>query len=131
MASKEALENITDWIEYFTRLDYVEPVVRGEVKQKFYEAYHKTRPELELIKKDLEELEELKKIMGTPIQDIMKKLKVLNILQMAAVRDELFKLDDDGVGKKHSYVLVDYDSYHASYLTPDEYKLIKEWLGNE
>lgn len=32
MTSKEALENITDWIEYFTRLDFVEPIVRGEVQ---------------------------------------------------------------------------------------------------
>lgn len=60
MTSKEALENITDWIEYFTRLDYVEPEVRGEVKQKFYEAYHKTSPELELIEKDLKVLEEMR-----------------------------------------------------------------------
>lgn len=60
MTSKEALNNITDWIEYFTRLDFVEPIVRGEVQQKFYEAYHKTRPELELIEKDLEILEEIK-----------------------------------------------------------------------
>lgn len=56
MTSKEALENITDWIEYFTRLDYVEPIVRGEVQKNFYEAYHKTRPELELIEKDLDRL---------------------------------------------------------------------------
>ena len=31
--------------------------------------------------KALEELEELKKIMGTPIQDIMKRLKVLEIFK--------------------------------------------------
>lgn len=60
MKSKEALEKITDWIEYFTRLDYVDPIVRGEVQKNFYDAYHKTRPELELIKKDLEILEILR-----------------------------------------------------------------------
>lgn len=36
--------------------------------------------------KDLEELEELKKIMGTPIQDIMKRLKVLDIIQNYAIK---------------------------------------------
>ncbi len=63
MTRKEALENITDWIEYFTRLDYVESIVRNEVQKKFYEAYHKTRPELELIEKDLEVLQILKKYL--------------------------------------------------------------------
>lgn len=63
MTGKEALENITNWIEYFTRLDYVEPIVRGEVQKNFYDAYHKTRPELELIEKDLEVLEILKKYL--------------------------------------------------------------------
>ena len=57
MTSKEALDNITNWIEYFTRLDYVEPIVRDEVQKNFFDAYHKTRPELELIKKDLEVLD--------------------------------------------------------------------------
>lgn len=69
---------------------------------------------VELIKKDLEDYEEIK--------------KVLEILKRAVIQDELFKIDDDGLGKKHKYVLVDYDSYHASYLTPNEYNLIKEWL---
>ena len=62
MTSKEALENIKNWVEYITRLDYVEPIVRGEVKQLLYDAYHKTTPEFEQIEKDLKVLEILKKM---------------------------------------------------------------------
>lgn len=61
MTSKEALESIKNWVEYITRLDYVEPIVRGEVKQLLYDAYHKTTPEFEQIQKDLEILEIIKK----------------------------------------------------------------------
>ena len=57
MTGKESLERIKDWVEYLTRLDYVEPIVRGEVKQLLYDAYHQTTPEFEQIEKELEELE--------------------------------------------------------------------------
>ena len=60
MTSKEALEIIKNWVEYITRLDYVEPIVRGEVKQLLHDAYHKTIPEFTQIEKDLEVLEILK-----------------------------------------------------------------------
>ena len=57
MNSKESLKDIKNWVEYITRLDYVEPIVRGEVKELLYNAYHKTTPEFEIIERDLETLE--------------------------------------------------------------------------
>jgi len=60
MTSKEALNDIKQWIEYITRLDYVEPEVRNEVKKLLYDAYHKTTPEFKIIEKDLEVLEIIK-----------------------------------------------------------------------
>lgn len=64
MTSKESLEEIKDWVEYFTRLDYVEPIVRGEVQQKFKEAYWGTLDHFEKIEKDLEVLEILRKLIN-------------------------------------------------------------------
>lgn len=101
MTSKEALENITDWIEYFTRLDYVEPIVRGEVQKNFYEAYHKTRPELELIQKDLEILEILKKW----------------ILESAF----------DYTNEKHPKYLIDTFIFESEPI----FNIIKEWLDDK
>lgn len=60
MTSKEALENIRNAVEYITRLDYVNPVVRGEIKQILLNAYHETTPEFNVIEKDLKFLELLK-----------------------------------------------------------------------
>lgn len=61
MTSLEALEELKDWVEYFTRLDYVPEIVRGEVQQKFFEAYHGTLKHFEIIERDLKKLEEVKK----------------------------------------------------------------------
>ena len=61
MKSKEALDDLKQWVEYITRLDYVEPEVRNEVKKLLYDAYHKTTPEFKIIEQDLEVLEILKK----------------------------------------------------------------------
>ncbi|MBO7715580.1 MAG: hypothetical protein J6S85_18600 [Methanobrevibacter sp.] len=56
----EALENIKIDMEYVTRLDFVEPIVRGEVQQSLYKIYHRETPELEIIEKALKEYERLK-----------------------------------------------------------------------
>lgn len=40
------------------------------------------------IKKDLKEFEELKKIMGTPIQEIMKKIKKLEVIEKHFAYDD-------------------------------------------
>lgn len=70
MTSKEALEEIKDWVEYFTRLDYVDPIVRGEVKQKFYDAYWGTTEHFKIIEKDLELLEQIE--VKDAISDIIE-----------------------------------------------------------
>ncbi len=60
--SKElkALENIKQDLEYITRLDYVEPVVRGEVRDNLCKIYHRELPELDIIEKALKALEIIK-----------------------------------------------------------------------
>lgn len=74
--------------------------------------------------KDLEDYEELKKIMGTPIQDIMKRLKLLDILK------EFLSDANTGTG----WIEINIDPNHDN-LDSEEYKkkklLIKEWLKNE
>lgn len=54
--SGEALSNLEELeylIEYFTRLDYVEPIVRGEIQQKFKDIYWNKLPHLATIKQAL------------------------------------------------------------------------------
>lgn len=66
------------------------------------------------IKKDLEDYEELKKVMGTPIQEIMKRLKVLEILKRV--------------------IFLTNNSYYIQTkkrLNEEDYKLIKEWLDGK
>lgn len=53
----EALENIKSDLEYITRLDYVDPIVRGEVRDELYKIYHRELPELDLIENALKRLE--------------------------------------------------------------------------
>lgn len=62
------------------------------------------------------------------VEELIKDLQILEVLKRAVINDDLFKLDDDGVGNNHKYILVDYDSYHASSITSYEYDLLKEWL---
>ena len=59
--SLEALGNIKIDMEYITRLDFVEPIVRGEVQQSLYKIYHRETPELEIIEEDLKALEAIRK----------------------------------------------------------------------
>lgn len=49
----EALEELIDMIEYFTRLDYVEPIVRNEIHDKFKDIYWHKLPHLDSIKEAL------------------------------------------------------------------------------
>ena len=53
----EALERIEVDMEYVTRLDFVEPIVRGEVQQELYKIYHREEKDLDIIKKELKALE--------------------------------------------------------------------------
>lgn len=54
----EALDNIKRDLEYITRLDYVEPIVRGEVRDELYKIYHRELPELDIIETALKRLEQ-------------------------------------------------------------------------
>lgn len=58
----KALENIKIDMEYVTRLDFVEPIVRGEVQQNLYKIYHRETPELDIIEKELKDYQEIKEI---------------------------------------------------------------------
>lgn len=78
MTSKEALESIRN--EYYTE-NGRKIVVIGNDDERF-----------DIVEKDLEELEEIKKIMGTPIQDIMKQLKVLDQLKEILSMDYLVRV---------------------------------------
>lgn len=70
---------------------------------------------VELIKKDLEELEELKILMGTPIQDIMKRLKILDALK----RNVGIRLAIQEWANKETKVF------------PNDRKIVKEWLDGK
>lgn len=72
------------------------------------------------LEKDLEELEELKKIMGTPIQDIMKRLKILEIIK------PYIEITSDGIISCHNLMLSPIcDRYKK------EYDLLKEYLDGK
>ena len=91
MTSKEALENIKNAVEYITRLDYVDPVVRGEVKQILFDAYNKTTPEFDIIERDLKILEILKKYLkfkNTPWSKIIT-------CDIDAIRDDDYEIVED------------------------------------
>lgn len=68
--------------------------------------------------KDLDELEELKKIMGTPIQDIMKRLKVLDQLKEILSMDYLVRVYDYEMAKRLQ-----------TYLKSND--IVKEWLDGK
>lgn len=62
------------------------------------------------------------------LKDVLKALEVLDILKRAATKDKLFKLYDDDWNDEHILALTDYDYYHCSELTEEEYNKVKEWL---
>ena len=59
----EALEDLIDMIEYFTRLDYVEPIVRNEIHDKFKDIYWHKLPHLDSIKEALLKAQEPKQYL--------------------------------------------------------------------
>ena len=68
MNGLKALEEIKDDMEYVTRLDFVEPIVRGEVKKNLFKIYHRELPQLDIIEKELKALEIIKnKKVNVPV----------------------------------------------------------------
>lgn len=57
----EALKRIEHDMEYVTRLDFVEPIVRGEVQQELCKIYHREEKDLTVIEKELKAFEIIKK----------------------------------------------------------------------
>ena len=68
-----------------------------------------------IIQKDLEDYEELKNLMGTPIQDIMKRLKTLEALK----RNVGIRLAIQEWANKETKVF------------PNDRKIVKEWLDDK
>lgn len=69
----EALEDLIDMIEYFTRLDYVEPIVRNEIHDKFKDIYWHKLPHLDSIKEALLKAQEQEK-ENELLKEIIKSL---------------------------------------------------------
>lgn len=114
MTSKEALEFI---IETFNK--YANKPNDIGLFFKFCEAHEK-------VKKDLDELEELKKIMGTPIQEIMKRLKILEIL-----KEHISLKIDERQCDKYLIKMASEDTGNYTYIRLYEEevkKLLEEWL---
>jgi hypothetical protein len=60
MNGLEALEEIKCDMEYVTRLDFVEPIVRGEVRDKLKKIYWRELDQLDRIEKELKAFEIIK-----------------------------------------------------------------------
>ena len=60
MNGLEALEEIKCDMEYVTRLDFVEPIVRGEVRDKLKKIYWRELDQLDQIEKELKAFEIIK-----------------------------------------------------------------------
>lgn len=119
MTSKEALISITKWIEYFTRLDYVDPIVRDEVRQLFIEAYQETTPELKIIEKDLERLRKQDKILSILKNHPMLDLSILNEYSI----DDRLEYEEDEDGTFNQLTSEEFEEL-KNYFAPHQ----KEWL---
>lgn len=111
----ESLENIKIDMEYVTRLDFVEPIVRGEVQQSLYKIYHRETPELETIEKELKAFEIISE----------KNVAITMIKQTQSVREyNAFAYDFLQIKR------VDEEKYKLSPqpLTPEEYESVKRGM---
>lgn len=106
----DAFERIKDDLEYVTRLDYVSPIVRGEVRDELYKIYHRELPDLEIIETALNRLEKL--------EEILKIIKEKGIntfcLENTDNSDEYKELTKSHLGMKR--------------LTETEFNLLKEYF---
>ena len=101
----EALENIKRDMEYVTRLDFVKPIVSGEVQQELYKIYHRETPELDIIEKELKEYELMKQtqiiICDKKISDDdLEKLKNQRLLSGKLEPCEVKPFFDETIDKK-------------------------------
>ncbi len=103
----EALENIKRDMEYVTRLDFVKPIVRGEVQQELYKIYHRETPELDTIEKELKALDVIK----------YKQVNVYSFIQRKPKTFEEYQDIDDEI-----------EQLSEVSLSMEEYDLLKEVL---
>ncbi len=97
------------------------------IDERDYLTEREHREFLDRLNKDLEDYEELKKIMGTPIQDIMKRLKILDILKNRSYiiwveKDILYSGRCDDIE-----IPLDKEDFESE----EDYKLIKEYFKKE
>ena len=120
----EALERIKSDLEYITRLDYVDPIVRGEVREELYKIYHRELPELDLIeialkdyrllKQDYEMIkEEYNLMIRYYAKDIKPKLKALEIIKELPQEEKEMLLN----------------AIYTYTLSEEKYDLVKETLS--
>lgn len=91
------------------------------IDERDYLTEREHREFLDKLNKDLEEYEEIKKLMGTPIQDIMKKLKVLEIIKKWFME---YTID---------YSKIDNTFFVDTFIRDDEpiFKILEEWLNGK
>ena len=102
----EALERIEVDMEYVTRLDFVEPIVRGEVQQDLYRIYHREEKDLDIIKKELQALEII-------------KTKLL---------EGCFSKEDSYSNYAMAIIMSDDETLKKNMMTEKEYNLLREVL---
>lgn len=101
----EALKRIECDMEYVTRLDFVEPIVRGEVQQELYKIYHREERDLDIIEKELKAFEDIK--------FILKDLIEFNEIDLPHINKVIYEIK-----------IVD----KTIYATKEKYDLLKEVL---
>ena len=104
MNGLEALEEIKCDMEYVTRLDFVEPIVRGEVRDKLKKIYWRELDQLDQIEKELKAFEIIKE----------KNVNVGMLKRSESVGSYHYKMDELRDKTKP--------------LTEDEFNLLKEVL---
>ena len=126
----EALERIKSDLEYITRLDYVDPIVRGEVREELYKIYHRELPELDIIETALKRLEEIDEAYECLPVDFRKIIKVLEIIKEKRVNVGYLLHDIEEHFMKYEEYLENFDYYQDVLipLTSKEYELLKEVL---
>lgn len=98
------------------------------IDEKDYLTEREHREFLDRLKKDLEELEQYRKVMCKPILDLMKDLERLE------KQDKMLKLVKDKDVNIVSLLFYDYEEYDTLYpkqLKEWEYNFIKEVLNND
>lgn len=128
----EALENIKRDLEYITRLDYVEPVVRGEVRDNLFKIYHRELPELDIIETALKNYEEL-----SQLKDIEEELGVDPVILFKALKDGIWLKHKDGeivkvkvnyIGERHlAYIGYSSTALELGYPDVEDYFPYKDY----